>query len=88
VAALEYVKIAEEHLANYEAALGAFYRPENLKLLWMLFRDQFDQRTAVRVAIELISRKRVTDAEVGAARDVWSREIKAAHGDREFEVFG
>jgi hypothetical protein len=36
VAALEYVKIAEEHLANYEAALGAFYRPENLKLLWML----------------------------------------------------
>lgn len=88
VAALEYVKNAEDHLRKYEAGLAAFCRTENLKLLWMLFRDQFDQRAAVRAALEMTSRKRATDAEVTAARDAWAGELRAAHGGRDFEIVG
>ena len=88
VGALEYVKSAEGHLERYEAVLAAFCRPENLKLLWVLFRDQFDQRSAVRAALEMTSRRRATDAEVSAARDAWAGELRAAHGGRDFEIVG
>jgi hypothetical protein len=88
VGALDYVKRAEEDLRKYEATLAAFSRPENLKLFWMLFRDQFDQRAAVRAALEMTSRKRATDTEVTAARDAWASELKAAHEGRDIEIVG
>lgn len=88
VADLEYIERAEEDLRQYETSLEAFCRPENLKLLWLLLQGRFEQRAAIRVAIDIASRRQVSDTEVDAARDAWVQEIKAAQGGRDFDVVG
>jgi hypothetical protein len=85
---LEYIERAEQDLKQYEANYTAFCGPENLKLLWLLFQDRYDQLAAIRVALEITSRMRITDAETAAVRNTWVDEIKAAHGGREFDFTG
>jgi hypothetical protein len=85
-AALEYTPRADEDLRRQEAIVESFCRPENLKLLWLLTRQRVDQIAVAAVALEIASRKQVTEAEATSAIDAWTREIKEAHGGRQFEI--
>ena len=86
--ALAYIERAEQELSRYEATLAAFSRPDNLKLFWLLVPNRLDQLAAIRVAIDISSRRTVTDTEVSEARKIWADEIRAANGERDFEVGG
>lgn len=87
-AALEYVDRVATDLDKHEALIDGFSRPENLKLLWLLAEDRFDQLAVINAAIEITTQKRVTDEQAETARKAWSQEIKDAHGGREFQVAG
>jgi hypothetical protein len=86
LADLQYIERADQALKQHEANLLAFCRPDNLKLLWLLFSGRFEQLSAIRVALEIISRKRVMDDEVATTREAWAQEIKAANGGSEFNT--
>jgi hypothetical protein len=86
--ALAYIERAEQELSRYEATLAAFSRPDNLKLFWLLVPNRLDQLAAIRVAIDISSRRTVTDTEVSEVRKIWADEIRAANGERDFEVGG
>jgi hypothetical protein len=84
--AIEYVGRAAPEIRQRAALLDSFCRPENLKLLWLLASDRYDQLTVVNAALEIATRKRVTDEEAGAAHMAWSQEIKDAHGGVDFQL--
>lgn len=87
-AALEYVDRVAADLEKHEALIDGFTRPENLKLLWLLAEDRFDQLAVVNAAVEITTQKRVTDEQAETARDAWSQEIEDAHGGRKFQLVG
>jgi hypothetical protein len=86
-AALEYVPRADAELDKHDAPLRSFCQPDNVKLLWLLAKDRFGQLAAVNAALEIATRKRISEKEAETTRDVWRQEIRATHG-RDFEVIG
>jgi hypothetical protein len=86
--ALEYVRRASGDLDRHESMIDSFCRLENTKLLWLLVKNRFDQIAAANAALEISSRRRITDEEAVAARNAWTQEIRDAYGGREFEIVG
>lgn len=86
--AIEYVERATPEIRQRAALLDSFCRPENLRLLWLLAPGRYDQLAVVNAALEIATRKRVTDEEAGAAHKAWSQEIKDGHAGLDFQVVG
>lgn len=85
-AALEAVQPAVADLYRIEAALARFLHPDNLKLIWLLEKDTFGQIAAVRAALELASRRRISDEEAIATHRAWVQAIRDTHKGFSFEV--
>lgn len=83
---LDDVDRCEAELEEVSASLQAFERPENLRLLCWLVRQDHLQLAVVRAVLELSGTGVVTEAAVRSTRRTWHDAIRAAHGDRDFRV--
>lgn len=84
--AIEAIDSLERQLNDCEAELSSFEQPGNLQLLCWLCRDNADQITCARLALQPFSRKTVSNSDAKRALYQWYGAIVAAHGDRQFRV--
>ena len=86
--AIDYVRNADMKLSHHESMLERFCQLENLKLLWLLTADRFQQLAAVYAGLEIHSGRHITEPEATATHDAWKRDVRAALQGREFEILG
>jgi hypothetical protein len=87
-AALDYLERVNQDLDRREALLESFCRPESLKLLWLLTLSRLDQLAVVNAAMEVATRKRVSESEVISTHASLSKEITDAYDGRRFYPVG
>jgi hypothetical protein len=71
---------AESRLAEAQKAFELFHRPENLKRLPWLVRQDETQREVARWVLETVSGRKISDSDAHRALRAWHAEVRAEFG--------